>query len=84
MTSTDYVTIRIQRGVVDDLRRLVRQLAAEADRDVTQSDALRAALGEALGHVPEVAARLTGAGTAPVQPSKPGAPPDERDGGNRS
>jgi len=88
MARNDYSTIRIRPGVVEDLRRLVRRISAEADQDVTQSEALGAALAYALDHVPEVAARLArsnpGERGAPVPPSEPGAPPSDPDGGTRS
>lgn len=59
MTTPEYASLRVRPGVADDARRLVRQLAAIADRDVTQTEAIGAALGYALDHVGDVAARLT-------------------------
>jgi hypothetical protein len=58
MARNDYSTIRIRPAVIEELRRLVRRMSAEADQDVTQSEALGAAIGYALDHVGDVAARL--------------------------
>jgi CRISPR/Cas system-associated protein Csm6 len=78
MARDDYSTIRIRPSVVDQLRRLVRQLAAEADQDVTQTDALGAAIGYAFDHLGDVAARLPGEpareGSATEADSAPGGP----------
>jgi hypothetical protein len=52
--SDPYASLRIRTEAVELLRRLVRQLSAEADRDITQSDAMTAAIRYALDHLPEV------------------------------
>lgn len=62
-------TMRVRPAVAEDARRLVRQLAAAADRDVTQSEAIGAALAYALDHVADVAATLAEA------PPDPGGSP---------
>ena len=88
-----YASLRLQSEPVDAFRRLARQLAAEADRDLSLSEVLALVLGVASEHRAELVERarggLTGApqtrnpgaGTSPVQPSEPGHPGD---GGNRS
>lgn len=58
MASNDYATLRVRPAAIDDLRRLVRRVSAEADRDVTQSEALSAAVAYALDHLPAVAELL--------------------------
>ena len=58
MPGSRYMTVRLLEPVIDDIRRLTRRVSAEADRDVTQSEALSAAISYALEHLPEVAARL--------------------------
>jgi hypothetical protein len=55
----DYSSIRVRPAVADQARALGRRLAALADRDVTLSDTLAAALTYAAGHASEVAAILT-------------------------
>ena len=56
--SDPYASLRIRAEAVELLRRLVRQMSAEADRDVTQTDAMTAAIGYALDHLSEVTRRL--------------------------
>ena len=53
-----YASLRLLAEVGPELRRLTRQVAAEADRDVTQSAVILAAIAYGLDHVSEVAARL--------------------------
>jgi hypothetical protein len=53
-----YTSIRVRGEVPPETGRLARQLAAAADRDVTRSAALLAAIRYALQHVPEVVALL--------------------------
>jgi hypothetical protein len=60
MTRDNYVSLRLRTDVGPELRRLTRQVAATADRDVNQSDAVIAAIRYALGHLGEVAAMLPG------------------------
>lgn len=54
----NYLSVRLRKEVPPEIRRLTRQVAAEADRDVTQSEALTAAIRFALEHLSEVAAKL--------------------------
>lgn len=61
MPADDYVTMRVRASVVSEARRLVRQLAARADRELTQSDALTAAIALALADLDGAAARLPAA-----------------------
>lgn len=58
------MTVRLWSGVPAELRRLTRQVAAAADRNVNQSEAALAAIRYALEHVSDVAALLPGAGEA--------------------
>lgn len=53
-----YSSIRVRPAVADQARALGRRLAALADRDVTLSDTLAAALSYAADHPAEVAAAL--------------------------
>jgi hypothetical protein len=54
MAREDYSSLRIKSSVAEDFRRLIRRIAADADRDVSQSDALGALLALGLEHVAEV------------------------------
>jgi hypothetical protein len=54
----NYSSIRVRPDVADQARTLGRRLAALADRDVTLSDTLAAALTYADEHPGEVAAHL--------------------------
>jgi hypothetical protein len=78
MTSDSYVSVRLRGRPVEQLRRLARQLAAEADQDVSASDALAAAAAYALDHVGDVATRLPGESAREARPgaadSAPGRP----------
>ena len=51
-------TLRVRPVVADNARRLGRRLAATADRDITQADAIGAAIGYALDHLADVAGLL--------------------------
>ena len=64
MSPVSHTSIRLRTEVVESLRRLTRQLAAEADRDVNQSDALGAAVTFSLEHVADIAEQLSGKGDA--------------------
>jgi hypothetical protein len=55
----NYSSIRVRPPVADQARALGRRLAALADRDITLSDTLAAALTYAAEHPAEVAAMLT-------------------------
>jgi hypothetical protein len=79
-----YSTIRVPPDAIEQLRRLVRQLSAEADQDVTQGEALGAAVAYALDHLGDVAARLpresaldSHPGTADSAPGRPHGARDE-------
>jgi hypothetical protein len=54
-----YTAIRVRQADAEKFRRFVRQLAASADRDVTQTEALGTLADHGLDHVADVAARLT-------------------------
>lgn len=56
-----YTALRVRQAEAEQFRRLVRQLAARADRDVTQSDALAAAVAYALDHLGDVGELLPAA-----------------------
>jgi uncharacterized protein (DUF1778 family) len=56
---SDYTTIRLRPEAIGDIRRLTRQAAAAADRNVTQSEAVSAACAIALEHLEELTVRLT-------------------------
>lgn len=78
MARDNYTAIRIRRDISGELRRLVRQLAATTDRDITQSDALGAAISYALADLPAAAAHLPGESARDSGPaaadSAPGRP----------
>lgn len=57
-TPESYTALRVRMAEAEQFRRLARRVAAAADRDITQSDVLGAAVAYALDHVDEVAARL--------------------------
>lgn len=67
----NYQSLRLRTDVPPEIRRLTRQVAAAADRDVNQSEALIAAIRYALEHVRDVAALLPQAA--------PGDTPEPRD-----
>jgi hypothetical protein len=62
MTTRRYSSVRLRATVAEDLRRLTRRVAAEADRDVSQSDVLALALELAAEQITELAARVARAG----------------------
>lgn len=62
------MTLRLRESVLSEIRRLTRRIAAEADRDVTQSEALAAAIRYAHSHLPEVAALLPETPETPEEP----------------
>lgn len=60
MARDKYTSLRLRDDVAPELRRLTRQVAASADRDITQSDAALAAFKFALSHIDEVAGMIVG------------------------
>jgi molybdopterin/thiamine biosynthesis adenylyltransferase len=58
MARDGYSTLRIKDGDAAELKRLQRQLSAHADHDVTQSQALGAAVALALEQLRAAAERL--------------------------
>jgi hypothetical protein len=62
MAKDQYTALRVLVPDAEQFRRLARQLAAEADRDLTQSQVLAATVAYALKHVPDVAAQLAASG----------------------
>ena len=69
MTTPDYASLRVRPAVAEDARRLVRQIAAIADRDVTQTEAIGAALTYALHNAAAVAELLADAADSGGDPA---------------
>lgn len=79
MSTDRYTAIRVRHAEAEAFRRLARQLAAAADRDVTQSEVLGAAVAYGSDHLDQLAARLSAPHAAAPRPSgTPGAASSDR------
>lgn len=73
---TEYTSLRLRADVAENMRRLIRRVSFDGDRDIPQSDVMGAALELAARHYDELTAALGIAATE-------GATPDESHGSRR-